>query len=164
MDPISLIHAANSIVNQVKQHSKSIEDTDKIFESFKLTIDPTCKLLATLETIKKDYGDVLPNSSVAAGSKRDRLALVVDEYDDQLKRIREALEEIVGLLETSEPRSRSRLNIAQHLLARQRLEKERVEKIMSFSSELERFIPTIQLVITMVSRYEYLLVGDSKES
>ena len=31
---------------------------------------------------------------------------------------------------------------------------------MAFSSELKRFIPTIQLVIMMVSRYEYLLVGD----
>ena len=162
MDPISLFHAANSIVNQVKRRSTSIEDTEKIFESFKLTIDPTRKLLAALESFKEDHSDVLPNSQIAAGSQRDRLALPVDEYDDQLKRVREALEEIAGWLENSEPGS-SRLNIAQRLLT-QRLKKERVGKILAFSSELERFIPTIQLVITMVSRYEYLLVGDSRES
>ena len=81
MDPISLIHAANSIVNQVKRHSTSIEDTEKLFKSFKLTIDPTRKLLATLETFTENCDDILPNSSVAAGSKQDRLTLLVDEYD-----------------------------------------------------------------------------------
>ena len=96
MDPISLLHAANSIVNQVKRHSTSIEDTEKIFKSFKLTVDPTRKLLATLETFKEDYRDVLRNSLVAEGSKRDRLALLVDEYDGQLKRLQEVLEEIAG--------------------------------------------------------------------
>ena len=159
MDPISLIHAANSIVNQVKRHSTSIEDTEKIFKSFKLTVDPTRKLLAALETFKEGHSDVLPNSPIVAGSKRDRLALLVDEYDDQLKRVREALEEIVGLLENSEPGS-SRLNIAQHFLTQQRLKKERVGKIMAFSSELERFIATMNLVLTIALRYEHLLVKD----
>ena len=160
MDPISLVHAANSIVNQVKRHSTSMEDTEKLFKSFKLTIDPTRKLLAALESFEEDCSDVLRDSPVAAGSKQDRLALLVDEYGGRLRRLREVLEETAGWLETSEPGSRSRLDIAQHLLAQQRLKKERVEKIMGFCSNLERFIQTIQLVITMVSRYEYLRVGD----
>ena len=157
MDPISLVHAANTIVNQVKRHLTSVHDAEKIFESFKLMIDPTRKLLAALESSKEDYSDVLRNSPVAEGSKRDKLALLVDEYDGQLKRLREVLEEIAGWLETSESGSRSRLDVAQHLLAQQQLKKERVGKMVAFSSELERFIPTIQLVITLALRYEYLL-------
>ena len=158
MDPISIIRAATVIVNQVKQYSTSIEDAAKVSESFKSRLDLTRKLLTSLETFKEDYSDVLPNSSeeTTAGCKWDRSSIQLDEYKDQLKQLRETLEEIATWLGTGEPGSGSRSNTTQHLPAQRRLGKERVGKIMAFSSELETFIPTAHLVMTMALRYENL--------
>ena len=75
-----------------------------------------------------------------------------------MEQLLKGLEEISEWLKTLGSESNSRSNFKQHSPVQRRLEKEQVKKIMTFSSEMEKFKATATLVLTMALRYDRLLV------
>ena len=164
MDLFAVLRAAGDIIKQVNHYSASIEDAEKVFRSFQSKLASTHKLLTRLEAlVKEDYGDAyesIPSSSsqeTMAGSKRDRSILRLIEDEGELEQLLKGLEEISEWLKTLGSESNSRSNFKPSPVQR-RLEKEQVKKIMTFSSEMEKFKATATLVLTMALRYDRLLV------
>ena len=163
MDLFSVLRAAGDLIKQVNHYSASIEDAEKVFRSFQSKLASTHKLLTSLEAlVKKEYGDTYEfirsssSQETMAGSKRDRSILRLIEDEGELEQLLKTLEEISEWLKTlgSETNSRSSLKPSP---VQRRLEKEQVKKIMTFTSEIEKFKATATLVLTMALRYERLL-------
>ena len=93
MDLFSVLRAAGDIVKQVNHYSASIQDSQKVFQSFQSKLTSTHKLLTSLEAlVKEDYGDdyvSIPSSSqeTTAGSKRDRSVLWLIEDKGELEQL-----------------------------------------------------------------------------
>ena len=163
MDLISILRAAGDTIKQVNHYSASIEDAEKVCQSFRSKLNSTHKLLTSLEAlVKEDYGDAYASMSsasqdVVVGSKRNRSIVQLIKDEGELDSLRNDLEEISECLKTlkSEPSTRSSLK--QLSPVQRRLEKEQLKKIMAFSSKMEEFKATAALVLTVDLRYDRLL-------
>ena len=165
MDLFSVLRAAGDLVKQVNHYSAATEEAAKFFEAFKPHLDSTLNLLTSLETlIKENYDDTRTStpspSQETAGQKRKRSILRSIEDEIELSKLQTTLREISTWLQSLESGSGSNPNVRGHLLIQRGSSniKAQMKMMMTFSSELEKFKSTATLFLTMVLRYDGLLV------
>ena len=149
MDLFSVLGSTVRVINAVDEYRNSINDAEKSFESLKTKLDSTRELLAKLEAVVT--GGKERSQEAQPGSSSDCSILQLIDAEGQLKKLQTTLCEISTWLSTLRSRPKSRMLTAWTVLSSSRAKQKRVKQ---FSSELEEYKLTANLVLTMAIRYE----------